>query len=110
MKRPGGLWVNYFTICVKVTVGLTASTPLNATVPCTVDVLVVFGAVIFTVIVMDCGAVSGVPPFRLPPRFAMLQTMLLTTMPFNTPGTGAAQVGVPSAGWLETADIAPRIN
>lgn len=83
---------------------------MKATTPCTVDVLAVFGAVIFTVIVMDCGAVSGVPPFKLPPRCGMLQTMLFTAMPFNTPGAGAAHVTVPSAGWLEIAVTAPMMN
>src|SRR5450432_1048902 len=60
--------------------------------------------------VIDCGAVSGVPPFRLPPRCAMEQTMLFTAMPFSTFGVGAAQVTVPSAGWLEIAVMVPMVN
>ena len=108
--HPGGLEVDYLTICWNDATGLTPSTPLKATTPCTVDVLAELGAVMPTVMVIDCGAVSGVPPFRLPPRCGMLQTMLFTAMPFNTPGAGAAQVTTPSAGWLEIAVTVPIVN
>lgn len=77
---------------------MSESIPLNTSAPCTVPDIATLGAVMPTVTVIDCGAVKGVPPLRLPPRFAIVQTMLLTDMPFNTPGEGGAHVGVPSAG------------
>jgi hypothetical protein len=90
--------VGYFTICVNDATGLSESIPLNTSAPCTVADMATLGAVMPTVTVIDCGAVSLPPPFKLPPRLAMVQTMLFTEMPFNTPGEGAPHVGVPSAG------------
>ena len=77
---------------------MSESIPLNTSAACTVPDIAKLGAVMPTVMVIDCGAVKGVPPLRLPPRFAMVQTMLFTDTPFNTPGAGAEHVGVPSAG------------
>lgn len=87
--------MSYLMIWLKEATGLTPSTPLKERTAETVDCCAVPGAVIPTTTWIVCGATSGVPPFRLPPNDGMVQTMLFTAMPFNTPGAGAWQVSTP---------------
>src|SRR5476649_1621300 len=107
---PAGCGLSYLMICTNEAIGLTPSTPLKESVPVTVSCCAVAGAVIPTTTEIVCGATSGVPPFRLPPKLPMLQTMLFTAMPFNTPGAGARQVSTPRFAGMALGTMLVMVN
>lgn len=91
--------------------GLTASMPSNATTADTGRFSgFCRGAVTFTVIVIVCAVVGLLPFFKLPPRAAMVQTMLFTAWLFKLAGAGAAQATGSVAALLDTAVTPPIVS